>query len=1517
VRVLGTLTVETGMSTTQATPPSMLQVPGAKERTLLGRLLICPGRTVPVDVLVDDLWDGTPPPTARKSLQAHVVRLRTALEPERSKGSPGRYVIRRGDGYLLALAPDEIDAGVVGTRAASGRTALAAGDAATARAYFASALELWRGEPFADWRDAPWAAGERRRLGGVQTALLEGRIDADLALGRHRELVPELETLVAAEGLNEGWWGRLMLALYRSDRQGDALAAAREARALLVAELGVEPGPMLRRLEQDILAQAPALSLPEGAGRLAVGHRALGFGGGETGTATAGNGSDPGADAGGDDDALDSCPYRGLAAYGVADAALLHGRGSAIRGLVARTRASRLVVVSGPSGAGKSSLVRAGLLPALAGDAIPGSRRWRQVVLTPDRAPVDQLAPLLAADREPGQVCLVVDQFEEIWTSGLDAGEREAFLAALLDLLADDVAARVVVVVRGDHLGRLAETPELADAAATGLMLVPPMTEAEIREVVEGPAAATGLSVEPDLTDAVLREVSGQAGILPLLSSALVGTWERRRGRTLTLAGYLECGGVAGALASIAEKAYGALDAEGREAARPFLLRLAAEGEGGSVVRRRVPLAELGLEGEPGSVRRRVLEAFVAVRLLTIDAEHVEVTHEAVFVAWPRLVAWLAEDATGRAVRAHLAPAAAAWHVAGHPADGLYRGARLDAAQEWLARPDSDPTDEEAEFVRVSVARSQAELAEARARAERERAGRRRVRRLAMVLAATAVVALGAGVLALSRQREAQANATRADAERLAAASANAPAVDVTMLLAAQAYRTKATAQTEDALLSAAMAHRQVLGVFRQEGVRNIAISPDGGTLYGQDTSELLAWDLSAPSQEPRTVGRGLGGVAGAAAYLDVSPLRDGPDRGLVAVVASAAPGAPSTVRLVDSSGSVRWTLSEKEVGGWPLSVRFTSGGDRVVVERWMDPYGGRPTHGAVFADVRTGRVQASPVVSALPEGFIGVVDVAGTSLSPGGRSMTSSNETELSVWDVERGVRTTLDTRGRDTAAEAAYPVIGGTFAVTQAGTLYWYPVGSAGPVQQLAGHTSDILTVGTDAAGRVMVSGGTDRRVVVADRDPDTGWTTRTTLTGHRGTIVAAVVTADGSQAFSASEDGTVIQWDLGGRSGFGTWSPLLPQPTNPRGQFTIGTPVAASADGEDVWVTPTFQGSEDPRTTRVNAFVIDPATRLPLAPPLQLTPTVHPDQSFTNVQPSARPDGEQVAVPALWTTAVLDVRSRRVVRQLPSPPLPGTSTPDRVAACAWSRDGRRLFLGTGGGAEDDTGHGAVVTVDTATWRAVGRRIDLGAAVTVLRAGPDARLLAAGLASGRVVILDQRTGAVLRRLEASGPVRDLAFSPDGRALAAVGAASVLDIWDPVTGRRLLDPPQRFTGRGVSVQWLPDGRTVVYGGDDGRAVLFDLERGISRGIPMALFSDSSDGEVYVAPVSGPDLHLLSGVRPGRTPKERRSYSLDPAKWLAFACTVVRRDLSRSEWDRYLPGTPWRRTCSDLRTPAA
>ena len=303
-----------------------------------------------------------------------------------------------------------------------------------------------------------------------------------------------------------------------------------------------------------------------------------------------------------------ACPYKGLATYQAADAELFHGRSRVVTSLVARLVDAPLVLVSGASGAGKSSLVRAGLVPALAAGALPGSAGWRAVVLTPGRRPVDALAALTGAVPPDSPVLLVCDQLEELWAPGVDRAERTAFLDTVLGLIEDGIVARCVAVLRGDHVGRLAEHAAFTERLGGALVLVPALTDGELREVVSGPAAAVGLAAEAELLDAVVADVAGRPAALPLLSTALVGTWERRRGDRLTLAGYLEAGGVTGALARSAEEAYAALDDDAQESARRLLVRLADTDEGGALVRRPVPLAELDLEGERGTARRTVVD---------------------------------------------------------------------------------------------------------------------------------------------------------------------------------------------------------------------------------------------------------------------------------------------------------------------------------------------------------------------------------------------------------------------------------------------------------------------------------------------------------------------------------------------------------------------------------------------------------------------------------------------------------------------------------------------------------------------------------------------------------------------------------------------------------------------------------------------------------------------------------------------------------------------------------------------
>ncbi|MGH8904379.1 MAG: AAA family ATPase, partial [Egibacteraceae bacterium] len=367
----------------------------------------------------------------------------------------------------------------------------------------------------------------------------------------------------------------------------------------------------------------------------------------------------------------DSTPYMGLAAFQAEDAERFFGREQLVAELVVRLSESPFLAVVGPSGSGKSSVLRAGLLPAIWNGALPGADVWTTIVLTPGAHPLEELAAQLGVEsgvaagtlladwqaepsrlrlavrqmlvRAPAGACLLllVDQLEEIFTLCRDEAERRGFVHALASL-ADEADSQAIVVlgIRADFYGRCAEYPELVAVVQDRQVLVGPMATAELREAITGPAARAGLVLEPGLVETVLADLGGEPGSLPLLSHALFATWQRRRGLTLTLAGYRDAGGVRQAIAQTAESVYGELDLAQQTVAKDVFLRLTALGEGTEDTRRRVSRAEL----YDGSDVEMVLDRLAEARLVTLGEDSVEVAHEALIREWPTLRRWLTDD---------------------------------------------------------------------------------------------------------------------------------------------------------------------------------------------------------------------------------------------------------------------------------------------------------------------------------------------------------------------------------------------------------------------------------------------------------------------------------------------------------------------------------------------------------------------------------------------------------------------------------------------------------------------------------------------------------------------------------------------------------------------------------------------------------------------------------------------------------------------------------------------------------
>jgi DNA-binding SARP family transcriptional activator len=246
-RVLGPLEARVGERT--------LPLGGLKQRELLAALLLEANEVVTRDRLIDELWGAEPPKTAATALQVHVSQLRKALKADRE------ILLTRAGGYVIAVEPDQLDLARFERLATEGKRALADGDAVSALASLRAALDLWHGPPLADLGYERFAQAPITRLEELRLATIEARVEADLALGHHDAIIGDLETLVREHPYRERLRGQLMITLYRSGRQAEALAAYRSGRRLLVDELGIEPGGSLRRLHNAILRHDAALDL--------------------------------------------------------------------------------------------------------------------------------------------------------------------------------------------------------------------------------------------------------------------------------------------------------------------------------------------------------------------------------------------------------------------------------------------------------------------------------------------------------------------------------------------------------------------------------------------------------------------------------------------------------------------------------------------------------------------------------------------------------------------------------------------------------------------------------------------------------------------------------------------------------------------------------------------------------------------------------------------------------------------------------------------------------------------------------------------------------------------------------------------------------------------------------------------------------------------------------------------------------------------------------------------------------
>jgi WD40 repeat protein len=1155
-------------------------------------------------------------------------------------------------------------------------------------------------------------------------------------------------------------------------------------------------------------------------------------------------------------------PYRGLLAFEAADADCYFGRVDLVAMLREQVRlgvtgsGASVIAVVGASGSGKSSLLRAGLIPAL--------DRWE--LLTPGAHPAGSLGHL----SDSGPRVIIVDQCEELWTQCHNEHERSEFLTAL-QTLASRPATVIVVGLRADFFGVASGEEVLLPALQTAQIVVGPMGRDQVRSVIVEPAARMGVRVDDGLVDLLLSElaVSGSSsahspGALPLLSHALLGTWHHATRKRMTVADYFATGGIRGAIETTAERVYAALTPTERDLARRMMLRLVSIDDD-MVTRRRIERRELSWGAAGDAEVTAVVERFTAERLLTVSDAGVEISHEALVGAWPRLKEWIESDQAGLLIHRRLTLAAHAWEGSDRDPGDLLGVGRLEVFSTWANTEDhyGELNTVERDFLDASAHHQQALQA-------RERRSARTLRRFSGATALFAVVALALAAVAAVSQ-------TSAKTQRVQAELARDEAVSRLVDLQAEQLRTR----------DPALAQQLALVSYR--------IAP---TI--QARSALLD---STAIPTPRRVPTVPGSIA-------TSLSADG---SLLAVANS-----DGKVRLIDRRHPDRAVTTTFPAASQHLfAVAFSPDRTRLAV-------GGEG--GAQLWDVSDPTHPLS--LSALPEVSATVYDLAwapdGRELAAATSSGVARWAMTPNTSSPGAAIHTPLDAQGAPAHAVAYSPDgaligTGGDSATVQ----LW----ARGPTvpRLVASVPMDaprefVLALQFDPSSHSLAVGSRSKEALLLDVSDPARPTVRNRFGGFLSYVNSVAFSADGARLVAGSADNSTQVWDT--RSG--TRLQNLPGPavvtsavfadgdgtvidTSVDGivrEWPLPGPVSASVDDTVV----VLQASQDGHTAIAGTGAKDNSLRqFDLSDPTNVHergPRLQPPAGATLSGAAAiSRDGHLAAAGDTDGRAYVWDTTTPTAPRLVTPPLP--TVHGIVAAEAFSPDGSWLAA-----TSSDNSQVALIDLRTPSAAHVISNLDAGSLGQLLAVSPNGSLLAAATSANQVIVWDVSAGPSAPRLIArlggfDATTQTVAFSPDSHTLAAGSADKTVRLWDmsnPAAPRDLA----RLTGPSGAIYSLTYNRAgtrLAAGTGDQGLWIWDMTNP-TQPTRFAVL-DAYPGRVNDV-AFGPADRSLSAAGPDKT---IRTWTTNPDQAAATICSNPASAITHEEWDQYLPGRNYSTPC--------